>query len=450
LKPGPGKDAVDVARNQRARIHRAMIELVKERGFDAITVRELAARAGVSTRTFYQCYSGKEDCFLRVHELIVRRLLCDLSGAQSEDDEPHAGLERTIMALLGGWHNDPAAARLLLVDSQTVGPGAGAQVQRGLRSIERRIGESLEGVDRASPSPLISGSLTAGLFGLAASRLLVDPDYPLGDLTYGLSSWARALDDVPSLNRLEKLGMSASSLVEQFRPPVPSSEGLGARGDDLDGDISLLLSSVAKLIAGSDHEPSSTKALLRAAGVSRRSFQERFAGLEDCVLTAIRLRGEAAVAHAELAGLGGVDPATRVVRAVVSLCIEVAADPDLASLCFGRRAFESVAKLRCQDRVRNQFADLIGTAIGVAPPPAGLQVEASAAAVWGVLRGQVIRGRSSAVSHLAPFLSYVVLAPSFGAPAALETVQHEYALAKRELIPATRSSNEALKVRKDA
>src|SRR4051812_40348248 len=75
LKPGPGKGAVDVARHQRRRIHSAMVKTVAERGYGAVTVRELARVAGVSTRTFYRHYPSKEECFLRVHQLIVRRVL---------------------------------------------------------------------------------------------------------------------------------------------------------------------------------------------------------------------------------------------------------------------------------------------------------------------------------------------------------------------------------------
>jgi len=50
-----------------------MIEIVADRGYEAVKMRELVVRAGVSTRAFYKHFSSKEDCFLRSQEMVVRR-----------------------------------------------------------------------------------------------------------------------------------------------------------------------------------------------------------------------------------------------------------------------------------------------------------------------------------------------------------------------------------------
>jgi AcrR family transcriptional regulator len=51
-----------VASHQRARLHRAMIELVAEKGYAATTVTELCKVAGVSSRTAYELFVSKEAC----------------------------------------------------------------------------------------------------------------------------------------------------------------------------------------------------------------------------------------------------------------------------------------------------------------------------------------------------------------------------------------------------
>ncbi|HET7589657.1 MAG TPA: helix-turn-helix domain-containing protein, partial [Solirubrobacterales bacterium] len=61
LSPGPGKPATEVAAHQRARIHSAMVELAADRGYKAVTVRDLARLAGVSSRAFYKHFNGKEE-----------------------------------------------------------------------------------------------------------------------------------------------------------------------------------------------------------------------------------------------------------------------------------------------------------------------------------------------------------------------------------------------------
>ena len=63
LSPGPGRRATEVAADQRARIHGAMVSLVSERGYSAVTVRELAGAAGVSTRAFYEHFAWQGRLF---------------------------------------------------------------------------------------------------------------------------------------------------------------------------------------------------------------------------------------------------------------------------------------------------------------------------------------------------------------------------------------------------
>ncbi len=75
LRPGPHSfERESVASNQRARLYGAMIELVAARGYEASTVAELCALAGVSKRTLYERFpGGKEQCFLATYDIVVRR-----------------------------------------------------------------------------------------------------------------------------------------------------------------------------------------------------------------------------------------------------------------------------------------------------------------------------------------------------------------------------------------
>src|ERR1700749_3679596 len=75
LKPGPGKTPQQVQSSQRDRIHRAMIELAADRGFEHVTVRQLTRKAGVSSRAFYGQFSNREECLASSVETIGRALL---------------------------------------------------------------------------------------------------------------------------------------------------------------------------------------------------------------------------------------------------------------------------------------------------------------------------------------------------------------------------------------
>ncbi|MGI8589307.1 MAG: TetR/AcrR family transcriptional regulator [Chloroflexia bacterium] len=61
-------------RVQRTRelLQKALIELISERGYDAITIQDIADRANVGRTTFYLHHSSKDDLFMSCHEAIVR------------------------------------------------------------------------------------------------------------------------------------------------------------------------------------------------------------------------------------------------------------------------------------------------------------------------------------------------------------------------------------------
>ena len=60
-------------RVQRTRelLQKALIELIRERGHDAITIQDIADRANIGRTTFYLHYSSKDELFMSCHEAIV-------------------------------------------------------------------------------------------------------------------------------------------------------------------------------------------------------------------------------------------------------------------------------------------------------------------------------------------------------------------------------------------
>lgn len=55
----------------RRRLQKALIGLIGERDYDAITVQDIVDRANVGRTTFYLHYSNKDELFVSCHEAIV-------------------------------------------------------------------------------------------------------------------------------------------------------------------------------------------------------------------------------------------------------------------------------------------------------------------------------------------------------------------------------------------
>ena len=85
-------------RVQRTRelLQKALIELISERGYDAITIQDVADRANVGRTTFYLHYSSKDELLISCHEAIVSAFrfgpLCALSREELLAPEAPPGL----------------------------------------------------------------------------------------------------------------------------------------------------------------------------------------------------------------------------------------------------------------------------------------------------------------------------------------------------------------------
>lgn len=82
-------------RIQRTRqlLHTALVELIQEKGFDALTIQDITERANLGRTTFYLHYPGKEELLLDHHASMAELLgLQQLTRAALLADEPPQGL----------------------------------------------------------------------------------------------------------------------------------------------------------------------------------------------------------------------------------------------------------------------------------------------------------------------------------------------------------------------
>jgi AcrR family transcriptional regulator len=104
---------------QRERLLAAMIKTVTEVGYNALTVQNVLARAGISRPTFYEQFDDKEDCFLAAFDVSAAHLRERL-GAAVADAGPgwRQELRSGIAELLRFIAEEPEAARTVIVEAR--------------------------------------------------------------------------------------------------------------------------------------------------------------------------------------------------------------------------------------------------------------------------------------------------------------------------------------------
>jgi AcrR family transcriptional regulator len=90
--------------------------LFAERGFEATSVEEIAAKAGVSKPVVYEHFGGKEGIYAVIVDREMQKLLSMVEGALTED-HPRRLLEQAALALLTYIEQDTDGFRILVRDS---------------------------------------------------------------------------------------------------------------------------------------------------------------------------------------------------------------------------------------------------------------------------------------------------------------------------------------------
>lgn len=80
-----------ILRTQQA-IHQAFVALVKEKGFDALSVKDITSRANINRGTFYLHYKDKYDLLEQIETGIIRDLQGIIQQASAMNN-----LDRTIL-----------------------------------------------------------------------------------------------------------------------------------------------------------------------------------------------------------------------------------------------------------------------------------------------------------------------------------------------------------------
>lgn len=164
-------------RATRQRISDLATALFVERGFDQVTVAEIARAADVSAMTVFNHFPRKEDLFLdRIPEAV--EMFAEAVRRRGPGESPLAALRRLVLALLDRHHplsavgdRYPAFWRIV-VDS----PALRARAREGVEEVEQALAAALAETAPELADPRLVAALTVAAYRTvylaSATRLL--------------------------------------------------------------------------------------------------------------------------------------------------------------------------------------------------------------------------------------------------------------------------------------
>ncbi|WP_030613866.1 TetR/AcrR family transcriptional regulator [Streptomyces sclerotialus] len=142
-------------RRTRKALGAALVELVLERGFNALTVEDITERADVARATFYAHFKGKEDLFARVTADLLEQLGERLAPVISDSAVGFTG--KPLLEMLRHAADERDLYRVVLR-----GEGDGKPLQMFMDTCARVTAEEFKGrAERNGVQPRIDADLLA-------------------------------------------------------------------------------------------------------------------------------------------------------------------------------------------------------------------------------------------------------------------------------------------------
>jgi AcrR family transcriptional regulator len=188
-----GAGEIDLVEDPRALILRAMVKLVEEVGYRAVTAKAIARTAGVTETVFRERFADEEECFLAAFDesIDIAETLIDemVDGQLGWTDQLVAGLRACVQAIVA----EPERARLCLIEAPQAGERAIARYQAVGERICAQLGKgrAVPGCEPELPENLES-FLLGGLSWILQGRLAESKRDELPDLLPEIVQFALA------------------------------------------------------------------------------------------------------------------------------------------------------------------------------------------------------------------------------------------------------------------
>jgi AcrR family transcriptional regulator len=432
--PKPAKPA------HRERLLSAVTDAIADRGYEATTVAEVIAYAGVSRATFYEHFADKDACVLAAYQQAATQITRRFRRAATPAGKASA-LRPALQALLNTIAANPAQGILLFCAARAAGQIIPAQPQPLLDEITR-----LTTIGRAATGhpvfDLSSISLLGGITTVISNRLAANAADRLPSVLDDLVGWA----DAYTLPSRTPPWTTTTQAVLRDLPPLPPTlptSSISAKPDVLprgrrklpDSVVarnhrSRLLHAVAETAVSNGYKATTVAQIAAAANVGRQVFYEHFQDRQHAALQVQRQT----LRHAATRVADGyfIDDvwSARIRNTLHYITTLIAQQPALARLAIiepyaiGQTAVENL-----KDALLTYafvFQEGYHQPTQHQPPPQ-LASEATIGALFETIRHHLLTRPASDLPLQLPTLTYLALAPFLGREHAIEALANSSA-----------------------
>jgi AcrR family transcriptional regulator len=252
-----------IGRIQRARLLGAMVHAAYELGASNVTVATVVERAGVSRRTFYELFSGCEDCLLAALEYAFQRVSASvLPVYEVARDGWRARIRACLSEMLAFFDEQPHIARLLIVEWLASGPRALERRRQVLETISNAIDEGRLSRSGSMPPPELAAEAIVGSVVSVLHGRMTRAERP--------ERLLEMLNPLMSIIVLPYLGTAAAR--KELGRPLPKvsidAGDIHVSDDPLKGlDIRITYRTMRVLAAIASHPGGSNRAIAGTAGI---------------------------------------------------------------------------------------------------------------------------------------------------------------------------------------
>ncbi len=388
-----------VKRHQRMRILEAVLAVSAEHGFEATSVRDLIAAAGLSHQTFYQHFASKEDAWSAAFDQAFVELFAAAWYAAAPQRSGADKVTAAVSACLNHLAAQPQRARLLLVDAPSAGRAATPAIDDAMEAFTRLVTRAVG--ERGKQSAIVPFALVGGIVSLVAGWVVDDRASELPDLT-------------PALVEVVFVPLFGSTAARE------AATGLGAPDPDTTADARrVLMDAFAEAVVRDGFAATRLSDVAQRAGIELDVASALFVDELDCATQVLDAWAGQLVVIAAGAFLASAnDPPLAAHRALEAAIGHLARTPTVSAMVVtdGPELVPVIAALR--DRYISLFFQLIAGQVAAidqrAPQPlAALGVVLDG--VFAVLRRFAREGRVAELPVELRALSLQALTPFFGA-----------------------------------